>query len=107
MRQHVAGSFALFLRCVQIRSKVGHGFKDSEFLTSTNYVVCLPLGANAVALPRVTASAPWASRDATRRSEITDEHSRRKWLNSHASHYERFVTRAVTPGPFTRMTGSY
>jgi hypothetical protein len=42
--------------------------------------------------PRVTASAPGhlgTRRDAT---DITDEHSRRKWLNSHALHYQRLVT---------------
>jgi hypothetical protein len=52
----------------------------------------LPLRADAVALPRANSIGSWASRDVTRRSEITDEHSRRKWLNRDAAHYERFVT---------------
>ena len=49
----------------------------------------LPLRTDAVDSPELTASAPEASRDATRHSDISDDHSRRKWLNSHALHYQR------------------
>ena len=52
----------------------------------------LPLRPDAVDSPELTASAPEASRDATRHSDISDDHSRRKWLNSHALHYQWLVT---------------
>lgn len=53
----------------------------------------LPLRANTVSLPRVKQRRLLvASRDATRQSEISNDHSRRKWLKSHARHYQRLVT---------------
>jgi hypothetical protein len=51
-----------------------------------------PLDSRHCPSPELTASPPGGSRTKRDMIDISDEQGRRKWLNSHALHYQSLVT---------------